>query len=192
MYHYPVRFPGLSLHIHSLSRKLWSESSSGNNQLLQDDGMNSLALGNNWNSAGETESEDSGLFILAGTALIGPTQMRLAFGIRVKRRIRLSTHTTLQSGANLTKHVHSKKLYLRCTQSISSTNVLRCGSRQLTQFKTERFVNAANPHSEVDVVQLFHRHWLSVTLAPPRAKSRAANGTLCHPQIRPTARDQGD
>lgn len=49
--------------------------------------MNSLALGNNWNSAGETESEVSGLFILDGTALMGSTQIRLAFGIRVNRRI---------------------------------------------------------------------------------------------------------
>lgn len=57
--------------------------------------MNSLALGSNWNSAGATESEVSGLFILAGTALMGSTQMRLAFGIWVNQRIRLSTHTTL-------------------------------------------------------------------------------------------------
>ena len=154
--------------------------------------MKSLALGNNWNSAGETESEVSGLFILDGTALMGSTQIRLAFGIRVNRRIRMGTHTTLQSKANLTKHVYFKKFRLLCPQPTSSTNVLHGGSQQLTQCDIEHFVNAASPHSEVDVDELFHRHWLSVTLALPRGKSRAANGTLSHPQITPAVRDQPD
>lgn len=154
--------------------------------------MNSLALGNNWNSAGETESEVSGLFILDGTALMGSTQIRPALGIRVKRRIRLSTHTTPQSEANLTKHVHFKKFRLLCTQPTSSTNVLHSGSQQLVQFEIERFITAASPHSEVDADELVHRHWLSVTLALPRGKSRAANGTLRHPQITPAVRDQPD
>lgn len=123
---------------------------------------------------------------------MGSTQIRLAFGIRGKRRIRIGTHTTPQSEANLTKHVHPEKLNLRCPQPTSSTNVLHSGSQQLTQFEIEHFVNAASPHSEVDVDELFHRHWLSVTLALLRGKSRAANGILCHPQITPAVRDQPD